>query len=284
MLRRIARLIDAQARWADPLGRVYQRLLAAVYRRLGTAKDALNGTWLGHPVHAAVTDVPVGALTVGSILDLAGEARAADAALATSVAGMLVSAATGGADYVDTYGTTQRRATIHATIMVGSLTLAAASLAIRILRPSARPVAIALSMASYAGVAAGAYVGGDVVYGLGNMVDRHAWTSFGRKWRQLDVDTVPDDALVLAHAGDTPLVVYRDGSAVRALHDTCAHAGGPLHEGKLVEGCIECPWHGSRFGLADGRVRRGPAVYDQPAFEVRESERGGFEARRRIEA
>jgi nitrite reductase/ring-hydroxylating ferredoxin subunit len=168
--------------------------------------------------------------------------------------------------------------------MVGSLALAAGSLAIRALRPSARPLAIAMSLASYAGVSAGAYVGGDVVYGLGNMVDRHAWTSFGRKWRSLDVSEVPDGELVLGHAGDTPLVVYRDGTTIRALHDTCAHAGGPLHEGKLVDGCVECPWHGSRFGLADGRVRRGPAVYDQPVFEVRESEAGGFEVRRRIEA
>ena len=60
----------------------------------------------------------------------------------------------------------------------------------------------------------------------------------------------------------------------------CAHAGGPLDKGTLVDGCVECPWHGSRFRLADGHVARGPAVYDQPVFEVRAKEEGGLEARR----
>jgi nitrite reductase/ring-hydroxylating ferredoxin subunit len=117
------------------------------------------------------------------------------------------------------------------------------------------------------------------VYGLGNAVDRHAWSSFGRRWRSLDVDDVPEGALVLGHAGDVPLVLVRDGERIRALHDTCAHAGGSLHEGRLVDGCVECPLHGSRFAPADGRVCRGPSVYDQPAFEVRTSETGGLEAR-----
>jgi nitrite reductase/ring-hydroxylating ferredoxin subunit len=43
---------------------------------------------------------------------------------------------------------------------------------------------------------------------------------------------------------------------------------------------IECPWHGSRFQLANGHVARGPAMYDQPAYEVRRAEGGGWEARR----
>jgi nitrite reductase/ring-hydroxylating ferredoxin subunit len=64
----------------------------------------------------------------------------------------------------------------------------------------------------------------------------------------------------------------------------CAHAGGPLDKGALVDGCVECPWHGSRFRLADGQLRRGPAVYDQPAFEVRETAEGGLEARRVVAA
>lgn len=281
MHRRLTRLIDAQARWADPLARLLVRALVALWARLGPAKDLLNGTWLGHPVHAAVTDVPVGALTVATVLDVAGETRAADLALATGIGGMLASAATGAADYVDTYGPTQRRATVHATLMAGSLGLALMSLAVRLARPSARPAAVGLSLLAYAGVTAGAYVGGDVAYVLGNMVDRHAWASFGKKWRPLDVDAdaVPEGGLVLAHAGTAPLVLYRDGGSIWALHDVCAHAGGPLHEGKLVDGCVECPWHGSRFELADGHVRRGPSVYDQPVYEVRRTEAGGLEAR-----
>ena len=46
-----------------------------------------------------------------------------------------------------------------------------------------------------------------------------------------------------------------------------------------MDGCVECPWHGSQFRLADGHVARGPAVFDQPVFEVREKAEGGLEAR-----
>jgi nitrite reductase/ring-hydroxylating ferredoxin subunit len=51
--------------------------------------------------------------------------------------------------------------------------------------------------------------------------------------------------------------------------DRCAHRGGALHEGRLVDGCIECPLHGSRFALDDGSVRRGPSAYSQPRLEAR---------------
>ncbi|HEV7809872.1 MAG TPA: Rieske (2Fe-2S) protein, partial [Candidatus Limnocylindrales bacterium] len=76
------------------------------------------------------------------------------------------------------------------------------------------------------------------------------------------------------------LVVIRNGEQILALHAQCAHAGGPLPEGTLVGDQIECPWHGSRFRLGNGHVTRGPAMYDQPAYDVRRSESGGWEVRR----
>ena len=139
---------------------------------------------------------------------------------------------------------------------------------------------VLLSWLGYGVLTAGAYVGGDLTYRSGNQVDRHAWRSAGKRWKGLDVTEVPEGALVRAMMGTEPLVLYRDGERINALHATCAHAGGPLDKGTLVDGCVECPWHGSRFRLADGHVARGPAVYDQPRYEVRAAEGGGFEARR----
>ena len=52
-----------------------------------------------------------------------------------------------------------------------------------------------------------------------------------------------------------------------SLAARCTHRGGPLGDGELVDGCIVCPWHGSRFG-PDGTVRSGPATRPQPAFDV----------------
>ena len=81
-------------------------------------------------------------------------------------------------------------------------------------------------------------------------------------------------------AGINDLVLVRIGNTIHAMHSVCAHAGGPLAEGTVVDGCIECPWHYSRFDLEDGRARRGPTVYDQPSYEVRAAEGGGYEVRR----
>jgi nitrite reductase/ring-hydroxylating ferredoxin subunit/uncharacterized membrane protein len=285
MGRLLARLMDAQNGWAKPFGEFNQRWIGAIVRPLTPIKDFLHGRWLGHPTHAAVTDLPIGALTVSIVLDLLGQSAAADIALVVGILGMLASAISGAADFTDTNGTAMTRASLHSTLMVVSLVLFLASLGIRAGNPADRAIPIALSIVAYVVLTAGAYVGGDVVYALGNMVDRHAFRGRGTKWVALDLGAaseIPEGKPVKAMAGHNTLVLVRSGDTINGLHEVCAHAGGPLSEGKLVDGCIECPWHGSRFRLTDGAARRGPTVYDQPAFEIRRAESGaGYEARRR---
>ncbi|HLZ95101.1 MAG TPA: Rieske (2Fe-2S) protein [Candidatus Dormibacteraeota bacterium] len=62
----------------------------------------------------------------------------------------------------------------------------------------------------------------------------------------------------------------RRRGVLNAIGAVCSHAGGPLDEGKLEGDCVECPWHGSRFLISDGRVRGGPARFGQPPLVVRE--------------
>jgi nitrite reductase/ring-hydroxylating ferredoxin subunit/uncharacterized membrane protein len=284
MARFLTRLIDAQAVWARPFGDFNQRWLSAIFRRMWTIKDFLHGRWLGHPVHSAVTDLPIGILTVVIVLDLLGQPAAADITLILGLLAMLAAAVPGAADYSDTDGTARIRATVHATLMVVALVVYAVSLVLRAGAPADRLVPIVLSIVGYLIVTAGAYVGGDVVYVLGNMVSRHAFRGAGTKWIALDLGgqvEIPENTPVKAKLGINNLVLVRTGGTIQALHEQCAHAGGPLSEGKLVDGCIQCPWHGSRFRLADGRAARGPTVYDQPRYEVRVAESGtGYEARR----
>jgi len=182
---------------------------------------------------------------------------------------------------VDAYGKPQVYATVHATLMVTSLGAYVVSFLLRLGPRGWRPMARLLSFAGYGVLTAGAYVGGDVTYRAGNQVDRHAFDSTSTKWKKLDVTQVPAGTLVRGKTSTDTLVLYRavEGDPITALHATCSHAGGPLDKGKLVDGCVECPWHGSRFNLDDGHVRRGPAVYDQPTFEVRETADGALEAR-----
>jgi nitrite reductase/ring-hydroxylating ferredoxin subunit/uncharacterized membrane protein len=286
MARWIARVVAAQDAWARPLGDFNHRWLGALFRPIRLIRDLLNGGWLGHPLHSAATDIPIGTLLATVVLDLLDQPAAADIALVATILFMLAAAVTGAADYSSTDGTARVRATTHSTLMVIALVVLLVSLGLRAGNPTDRTIPIALSIIGFLIVTAGAYIGGDVVYLLGNMVSRHAFRGAGTKWIKLDTGDVADLATLpeatpkKARAGTNDLVVVRIGDTVYAMHAVCAHAGGPLDKGTVVDGCIECPWHASRFRLTDGRARRGPTVYDQPAYEIQAAEGGGYEVRR----
>jgi nitrite reductase/ring-hydroxylating ferredoxin subunit/uncharacterized membrane protein len=241
---------------------------------------------LGHPLHAAITDIPIGLLLGSVVLDLIGQPTAADVTLVATIVFMVAAAVSGLADYSETDGLALTRATLHATLMTVALLVLIVSAVLRAGAPADRTVPIALSVIGFLIVTAGAFVGGDVVYVAGNMVSRHAFRAAGTKWIRLDTGTVADLALLpeaaptKMRAGSNDLVVVRVGDTVHAMHDVCAHAGGPLHEGRVIDGCIECPWHASRFRVTDGLAKQGPTVYDQPAYEIRAAEAGGYEVRR----
>ncbi len=286
MARFLARLVAMQDGWAKPFGAFNRRWSTALFRPMLPIRDLLNGRWLGHPLHPAVTDIPIGLLLGVVVLDLIGQPDAADVMLLGTIVFMLAAALTGLADYSDTSGTALTRSTLHATIMVVALVVLIVSGLIRLGDPSDRTIPIALSIVGFLLVTAGAFVGGDVVYVTGSMVSRHAFRGAGTKWIRLDTGELTDLAALpeatptKMKAGINELVIVRSGTTIQALHNECSHAGGPLDQGELVDGCVQCPWHGSRFRLTDGLVRRGPSVYDQPAYELRAAESGGYEVRR----
>jgi nitrite reductase/ring-hydroxylating ferredoxin subunit/uncharacterized membrane protein len=282
--RYVNRAVDAQARWSKPFGDFNHRWLSALFRPIRPIKDFLDGTWLGHPVHAVVTDVPVGALTVSLIADLIGQPLVADVTMLIGVLGMVASAVTGLADYTDVDGTARNRATVHGTLMTIALVIYAISLVIRAGHPADRLAPIVIAIVGYLTLSLAAAIGGDLVFLIGTHVNRHAWRGAGTKWVALDLGAmsdIPQGGPTKLRAGINDLVVIREGDRILALHALCAHAGGPLAEGTIVGGDrIQCPWHGSRYLLANGHVVRGPSMYDQPAYEIRRVEGGGWEARR----
>ncbi len=286
MARLLARIVAAQDRWARPLGDFNHRWLKALFDPIRPLKDLLNGTWLGHPLHSAITDIPIGTLLIAVVFDGLDLRVAADVALLATALFMLAAAVSGAADYVDTDGTARTRATLHSTLMVVALVLVLVSLVIRVTGPLDRAIPIGISIVAFLIVTAGAFVGGDVVYVFGNMVNRHAFRGAGAKWVTLelgdltDIAALPHATPTKARAGINDLVLVRIGATVHALHAVCAHAGGPLAQGTVVDACIQCPWHASRFRLGDGRVAQGPALYDQPVYEIRAAEGGGYEVRR----
>jgi len=66
-------------------------------------------------------------------------------------------------------------------------------------------------------------------------------------------DAVPEGGAVVVHppVGE-PVAIFRHERRLSAVTNLCAHQNGPLGEGRVVDGCITCPWHGFQYRLADG--------------------------------
>jgi nitrite reductase/ring-hydroxylating ferredoxin subunit len=67
-------------------------------------------------------------------------------------------------------------------------------------------------------------------------------------------------AVRVVQMGDTSVALWNDGGTLRATAAICPHRGGPLHEGKVADGVVTCPWHGFQFSLVDGRCRTVPTL------------------------
>jgi nitrite reductase/ring-hydroxylating ferredoxin subunit/uncharacterized membrane protein len=70
---------------------------------------------------------------------------------------------------------------------------------------------------------------------------------------------IAEGQLLLAEIQGARVAVGRCSQGVVAFSDRCTHAGGPLSDGALVGCTVQCPWHGSQFDVATGRVVAGPA-------------------------
>ena len=67
------------------------------------------------------------------------------------------------------------------------------------------------------------------------------------------VDDIEEDhAVTVCLAGDR-VAVFRYGGLVSAVSNACQHQNGPLGEGRVLDGCITCPWHGFQYRMEDGQ-------------------------------
>lgn len=273
-------VIDNQ-KWLDEVGAVVQPAVIKAFESGGNAgkalKNFLHGTWLGHPLHPVLTDVPIGAWTVAAILDgmeLAGEekyASGADAAIGIGLAGAAGAAVAGLTDWTGTTQKKRRLGLMHGLLNIAATGLYLTSILLRRKRTN-RKTAIAYSMAGYGIMTAAAYLGGHLVFAEQIGVD-HTATSI--EYPEEFVAVLPENELAensmkCAQAGEVPVVLARKNGRIYALANTCSHLGGPLCEGELLDGGeVRCPWHGSVFSFVDGSVVEGPATESQPAFDVR---------------
>lgn len=240
-------------------------------------KNFLHGTWLGHPLHPILTDIPVGAYSVTAALDmleLCGQKNlqdGADTSLAIGLAGAAGAAVTGTADWTGTSGQNRRIGLMHAFLNISATLLNVSSLVLR-KNKSHRKLAMGLSFAALGITSVSAYLGGHLVYGQQMGVDHTAGGGpYPLKFTDVyDADKLEDGKMVCAKVGDIDVLLAKQSGRLYAITHTCSHLGGPLSEGELLnDACVQCPWHGSVFSLENGRVKNGPATQHQPVFETR---------------
>ena len=234
-----------------------------------------GGRWIGHPLHPALSDLPVGLWTGVVVLDTLDRdpapRRGIDAAGVLSAAGLLAAGATaltGLSDWTVSNDEDRRAGLFHGLLNTAALGLQGASLGTRL--AGHRSTARALAAASFTVTAGAGYLGGHLVFTKGVMVNRVAWAIGPRRWtRALPEADLPDDSPTLVEAEGRQVMLYRHDGTLYALDNICSHAGGLLSRGTVTGLTVTCPLHGARFALADGGVGRGPASQPQPVLPTR---------------
>ena len=260
--------IEGLDRAARPLSEAAGRLV----RRLGL-KDLLSGTWLGHPLHPMLTDIPIGSFTSATLVDFLGGRRgekAADALVAVGLVSAVPTAAAGSSDWSDTYGADQRTGLVHAGFNVAGLVLYGLSLLAR--RRGDRGSGKVLALAGMTTMTAGGYLGGYLSFSRGVGVNHAFLDHPPADWTAVAEDhEVLEGKPLRVDAGGASVLLYRTGGAILAIGSRCSHAGGPLEDGEVdADACtVQCPWHQSVFRLQDGSVVHGPASVPQAAYDVR---------------
>lgn len=268
------RVTDAleRATWLDRPAAGVSRVTGAL--RLTPVADALSGRVAGHPLHPVLVTVPIGTLVGAAALSFVRTSWAAPAARWLTGMGVLSvapTALTGWSDWNDTEGAERRVGLVHAGVNLLAVGTASAAWLARS-DPSRRT----WLTATVGVLGVGGWLGGHLAYALGVGVDTTAFTALPAEWTDAGpLTTLSDGEAQVRDAHGMPVLLLRHGGRLTAMLDRCTHRGGPLHEGRLVDGCIECPWHASLFAVdpaAGGRVERGPATRPAPLLQVREHE------------
>src|SRR5437879_5187811 len=201
--------------WVDQLGwlrTVNDWLTAALVPFRERHQDNLalellhGGRWVGHPLHPALSDLPIGLWAGVMVLDATNRdpapRRGIDAAGMLSAAGILAAGATaltGLSDWTVSNDQDRRVGLFHGLLNTVALGLQGASLGTRM--AGHRGTARALGAASLTVTAAAGYLGGHLVFTKGVMVNRVAWAIGPRRWtRALQEADLPDDSAAAVEA------------------------------------------------------------------------------------
>ncbi len=246
-----------------------------------------------HPIHTMLIPFPFAFLTGGWVFGVAG-ALLKNRDLTTvwrhlvpaGVAAGLVAAVPGIIDYAESVppdSSAKSRAARHGMLNSTAMLLFAAGWMIsrRSRRNPTLPLAVQGMGATVLSI--GSWLGGTLVVRNQIGVD-HRYANKG-KWAEDTREHAGGYALLaaarglgvnqmkLVHAGGERIAVGRTEDGYAAFDDRCTHRGGPLSDGVLICGTVQCPWHGSQFDVTTGEVKCGPAEKPITAYAVGGEER-----------
>ena len=269
--------------WVHELTNVIEdNVVVGAYEKLGRAqwpiRNILHGSFMGHPLHATVSDIPTGAWATAMVLDTAevafgkkGLGPGADAAIAFGLVGASAASVSGWADWKHTKGSTQRTGLLHGLINSAATGMYLTSFILR--KAGARGAGQIVSTLGFGLTIAGSYLGGELVFDRMVAVNRAEPPAEPEEFTPIaSADDFTENEPYRFEVNDVPVVVIKSHGQFYALSDICSHLGRPLSGGEVDNGCITCPAHSSTFKLENGAVVTGPAAYPQPTFETRVNE------------
>ena len=254
----------------------------------------LEGKPFGHPLHPILVHYPIGLFVLSLLFDVAGLfgdenwlVRAAFYALLGGALTALLAAIPGLVDWWDIRRDhrAKRTATTHMLLNLAAVGLYALSLILRWPDRDASEtpvVPVLLSLVGIGLISVSGYLGGTLVYADGIAVGRHrratpppretisaAGLSAGRGLVPIpDAESLGEGETLRVEVDGLVLAVARVDGELAAFQEFCTHRYGPLSEGRLCDGEVECPWHRSRFDVRTGKVTQGPAKVDLRIFPV----------------
>lgn len=260
------------------LAKAIQRPLNAIFLEgpLRPLKNFANGTWLEHPLHPLLTDVPVGAWTVTLLLYVAvffgvkGIGVAIGIAMGLGILAALAAIATGLLDWMDVDPTELYVGVVHGLVNITGTILFVISWVMLLGSGwDANAANFIFALAGYLVIAVGAFLGGELVFRLGTMINRNAYRSGPRDLISVvGLDDLGENKLQRFDVNGEPILLLRRGQQLYAVGAVCSHYGAPLEKGTLRDSTIECPWHYSQFSLQDGSVKAGPSTAPLPVYET----------------
>ena len=247
----------------------------------------------GHPIHPILVGFPVSFLSFTFLFDVLSlffprNTNLPEVAWYFELLGILtggIAVIPGAIDYftiLPPKSSGKKRGTKHALLNISQLILFTVAFILRQNPEVPFSRILLLELAGAVIISIAGWMGGTLVYR--NQIGVYNRFAHAGKWKEeyiepengkvilAETGELKTDQLKLIHANGQRIVLGKTENGYVAFQDRCTHRGGPLSDGVLICGVVQCPWHGSQFDVRTGQVKAGPAKEGIKTWEVKEED------------